>query len=275
MLYYRTVTITNTATMLADTFSKIPRTAYALVFVLIVWLSISSAQKVFTIVESVRSGLGHQVPQGSAIMISGTGKVVARPDIAQVTLGVQSHAATAAEVMRVNTDAYNKVVAAVKGSGVEDKDIKTVAYNLSPRYRYEQNTGKSILDGYDLYQSLSVKIRKLDSVGQVLSVVTGAGANQVGDISFTIDDQDALKAEARKEAIADARVKAEAVAESAGLDLGKIISFSESSDMSVPQPLMYARADAVGGMEKSLPAPDVQAGSQEVQVTVNLTYALE
>lgn len=258
-----------------DFFRQWPKTGYTLLVILILFLGVLTLKNIGDLFKYGKVEKYDRNEQNNTIVISGQGKIVAKPDIAQIKLGVQSTGRTAVEVATLNNTTYNSVLAAVKKLGIDEKDIKTTAYNLNPRYRYEPNTGKSSIDGYDLYQEITVKVRKLDSVGQVIAEATAAGSNQVGDINFTIDDTDALKVEARLIAIKEAKDKAQEIAEATGLKLGKLVNFSESSEL--PQPKFYFGRGAAVMSDKAegVPSPEVQAGSQEVIVNVNLTYSLK
>ena len=122
----------------------------------------------------------------------------------------------------------NTFIKDLKGLDIEKEDITTTSYNIYPRYDY--NSGKQTLRGYEVSQNVSVKIRDLEKVSDVLSLVSKNNLNQVGGLNFTFDDPEELKQEARVLALGNATEKAEALADVAGVKLGKIVSFSESSD---------------------------------------------
>jgi len=205
------------------------------------------------------------------IMVSGTGKAYAKPDIAVVNFGVQTEALKSQDAVDQNNTKMNAVTKAIKDLGVADKDIQTTAYNLNPVYDWTQNGGRRF-KGYSLNQQITVKIRNFDKINDILDKATVAGANDVGQLQFTVDDMEKVKAQARQEAIAQAKVKAQEMAKEAGLSLGRLVNVSESYGGGYPAP-MYATAMDVGGAEKSV-APNVQAGQMEVNVSVNLTYKL-
>ncbi len=213
-------------------------------------------------------------PNNDTISISGEGKETAIPDIGVVALSVESRGKTVAEVQTDNTKKMNDILDYVKSLNIENKDIRTSQYNLYPIYAYEQNTGKQKLDGYQLTQTVEVKIRDLDKVGRVLSGATERGANQVGQLTFTIDDPEKVQAAARLKAVKNARAKAEALAEAAGVRLGKIRSFTENINSPSPYPMYYARDMAALGSEMKS-APNIEAGSQEIVVNVSLSFEIE
>jgi len=144
----------------------------------------------------------------NVITVSATSEVYAKPDLALTTFSVISEAKTVGAAMQDNTTKMNAVTTFVKSQGVEDKDIKTTNFNISPRYEWREKTGERVLVGYEVSQSLQVKMRDLAKIGDIIQGATEAGANQVSDLQFTIDNEDALKEEARGKAIEEAKTKA-------------------------------------------------------------------
>lgn len=170
----------------------------------------------------------------------------------------------------------DKVIAAVKAAGVEEKDISTQSFYLSPVYDY--NNGTQIARGYEANQSLSIKVRDLDKVSEVLGAATNAGANQAGNVNFTVDNPEEKRAEARKEAINEAKEKARELAGQLGVSLGDITGFSEGYGGGPIPPMYYSRdAYGVGGadMEAAQKAVQLPAGEQEINVTVSITYEIK
>ena len=138
-----------------------------------------------------------------------SGRVFAKPDIANIMIGLKTEAKkTAAEAVKENTNKMNEVIGELKKIGVEEKDIKTTNYSLNPFYDWKD--GVQALKGYEVYQNVTVKVRDLNKIGEVIAKTTEKGANQVGGINFTIDDPEELPNEAREEAIAKAKARAEA-----------------------------------------------------------------
>lgn len=203
------------------------------------------------------------------ITVSGEGKVYAKPDIALVDLGVTTTAATVADVTKSNTTEMNAVIAAVKALKIDEKDIQTTNYSLTPQYNYTSKGGR-IFQGYTLEQDIQVKIRDFTIIGDVLSGATAAGANMIGDLQFTIDNPEQFKDQARAQAIAQAKANAKNLASESGISLGKIINVIEGN---TPSPVIYNSAMGFGGaMAASAPVPTVQPGQQEIDVTISLTY---
>ncbi|MBI3331550.1 SIMPL domain-containing protein [Candidatus Peregrinibacteria bacterium] len=216
-------------------------------------------------------------PTPTLINVNGEGKVFAAPDIAQLTFGVQTgpQKTSKAAIQMLDRD-MKAIIAAVKELGVEDKDIRTQQFWMNPVYDY--NEGRQTLRGYEANQSLMVKVRDLDKVGDILTAAANAGANQVGGVSFTIDDPEELRAQARQEAINDAEAKAGKLADELGMRLGKLKGYSEGGG-GYPPPVPYMAREIGGGVaadmameEKGLAIPE---GEQEVIVTVALVYELK
>ena len=159
----------------------------------------------------------------------------------------------------------------MKKQKIEDKDIKTVSYNIYPQYTYPRYD-KPVISGYQVNQTMTIKIRNLDEVSAILDGVVSAGANQINSLSFEIDEPEKLKAEARKMAIADAKKKARELEKELGIDLGKIINFSENTG-GFPTPVyLEAKGDMGGGGDSG---PSVPSGENEISVNVYLTYQIK
>ena len=163
----------------------------------------------------------------------------------------------------------NKVIDFLKGFGIEDKDIKTINYNIYPRYNYENRVIPQII-GYEITQTLEVKVRNLEKVGDILDKSVGAGINQVSSLRFWIDKDEDLKADARKLAIEDAKKKAGTLASNLGIKLVKLTGFTEDTGY-YPVP-MYKEAVGMGGGGE---APNIQIGENEIIVNVSLIYEID
>lgn len=218
---------------------------------------------------------GKQIEQRAqnlvTISVTGEGKVSVAPDIAELMFGVQTGPQTTAKQAMAKLERDMKaVLKAVKDMDIEEKDIRTQQLWLNPLYDW--SNGHQTLRGYEANQQLTVKVRDLDKVGDVLSRVTQVGANQVGGVNFTVDDPEDAQADARQEAIAEAKLKAGRLAADLGMQLGKVRGFSEGGW--VPPVMPLGRGVGGGGdmaMEKALEVP---AGEQEIVVQVTLVYEL-
>lgn len=203
------------------------------------------------------------------ITFSGQGKAVGIPDIALVSLSVITENMEAKKAMDENAKAMNDVIKFVKEYGIDEKDIKTSQYSLSPQYDWIE--GKRVFRGYQLTSTLTVKIRNLEKIGEIIDGAVSRGVNQVGNIQLTIDDLEKLREEARTKAIENAKEKAESVARNTGLKLGDIVNFTEEGPVSYSLPLFYEKAADLGGGEVT---PEIEKGSQEISLNVSLTFEL-
>lgn len=207
------------------------------------------------------------------VTVSGEGKVSASPDLAMLSLGVQTGRQPTSEaamtMLKKNMDA---IIAAVKKAGVEEKDISTENFWLNPAYDWTDKG--QVPRGFEANQSIRVKVRNLDKASEILGAATAAGANQAGGIQFTIDDPEKLKAEAREKAIAQAKEKAEILAKNLGKSLGRMRGFVEGG-AAIPPMMMYDRAMmGMGGGSAESAAVPLPAGEQEIATQVSLTYEL-
>jgi len=206
--------------------------------------------------------------------VTSTGRIFAKPDIANLTLGFQTEVEpTAADAVNENSNKMNEIIKALKGLDIEAKDIKTTNYTLNPVYDWTEGSGRK-LKGYQASQNVTVKIRNLDNIGEAIAKTAEQGANQVGNVSFSIDDEDELKAQARDEAIAKAKDKAKDIAKTAGMKLGKIVNVYENQ-VNYPTPIY--RSDMAYGMGGSaeVKAPDIETGENEVKIEVTLVYKVK
>lgn len=227
--------------------------------------------------------IGKDVPPQSTITVSGKGEKMVKPDIAEFSFSIIKEAKTVDDAQKEATKKMNEAIAAVRGSGVEEKDIKTTGYNIYPRYEYQKSAtlcnewgcppGKQILTGYEVSQSISVKVRKISDAGNILSKIGGVGVSNVSGLTFSVDKEDDVKSEARSLAIQDAQTKAEILAKQLGVSLVRIVSFSESGNY----PIYYAKtmaADGLGGSPQSAPIPDIPAGENTITSNVTITYEI-
>jgi len=195
-----------------------------------------------------------------SINVQGEGKITAIPNVAEINISVISEAKT------------NKITEFLKSNSIEEKDIKTINYDLSPKYQYEK--GKTEVIGYVQSQTLLVKVRKFEKVGDVIKGAIEIGANQVGDLRFTIDDPVIYRAQAREKAILNAKEKAIQIAKSSGIKLGRVINVVEGY-VSVPEPQRYYMEKAYGVGGGDLLPPSIEKGSQEIVVSVTVTFAVK
>jgi len=221
----------------------------------------------------------------NSIAVAGKGEIFAKPDIASFTFSVDADAADAVAAQKKSADAMNAIVAYLKENGVADKDIKTSNYSLNPKYRFEQVTcvqayncpgGKQILDGYTVSQSVTVKVRDTGKAGDLISNVGAKGATNISGLSFTIDDIEKLKRDARELAIKDARANAEKLASDLGVHLGRIMTYSEDQGGGYP-PIMYDKAMSMTSGARAMPeaAPTIPTGENTITSNVSIIYELK
>jgi uncharacterized protein YggE len=229
--------------------------------------------------------IGSGIGAVNIVSVSGEGEVFAVPDTAEFTFSITEEGATAGAVQETATTKANEVIDALKAQGVEEKDIKTVAYELHPKYEWIQERcttafgcpGKQVQNGFELTQSVLVKARDLNKAGELLSLVTEKNVSNVSGLTFTIADEDGLRAEARKAAIDDAKEKAEKLATDLGVSLVRIVSFNENEG-NYPMPYMardMAMSDVygIGGGEEAKVA-SVPAGENRISSNVSVTYEI-
>lgn len=219
----------------------------------------------------------------NTVSFSGEGKITAKPDIAVISFAIVTEFPTSKAAQDANSKKSNQVTDFLKKQGIEDKDIKTSSYNIYPQYSYPVPMPQGIsldsptyynpnpkITGYQVNQSFKVKIRNLDKASGVLDGLVSAGANQVNNLGFQIDEPEKLKAEARAKAIADAKKKADELRSQLGIRLGHIVNFSENTG-GYPGPyyLEAKVSDGRGGGGPSLPV-----GENEISVSVTITYQI-
>ncbi|QDG76567.1 SIMPL domain-containing protein [Labrenzia sp. PHM005] len=206
------------------------------------------------------------------ITMEGQGSVTVAPDMAVITARVVTVAKTAAEALAGNTSDISKVIDQIKATGVKAKDIQTSGFAIYPRYeRVTDNSGRQPdITGYEVRNGVEVNVRDLVKLGDLLSKVVDSGANSVDGVRFQVSDPDEKLDEARKEAVAAARHKAEIFAAAAGVDLGSIVSISETG-IQMPRPVMM-RAESMM-MAKAAPVP-VEAGEETISASVTIQWQL-
>lgn len=203
----------------------------------------------------------------------GEARVTATPDIANFSTGVVSAAKTAGEALAENTKAVAEVIAAVKAAGVESRDISTSGFSVMPQYAQVKRDGAEAqrIVGYEVRNSVSVRLRDLTKLGTLLDEVVTKGSNQIGGISFDLADPSKLEEQARAAAVKDARRQAEIMAEAGGVRITRVLSIVEDGG-AAPMPRMFAAAPMAMAERKAVP---VEAGEQEVQARVTLTFEIE
>ncbi|MEH7902843.1 SIMPL domain-containing protein [Rhizobium laguerreae] len=214
-------------------------------------------------------------PREPVISVTGDGESSVAPDMAVVNLAVVKQAKTAREALDENNKAMNDVLAALKSGGIAERDLQTSGFSIQPQYNYPQPVDgqqqQPQLIGYQTINSVTVRLRDLAKLGEVIDQSVTLGINQGGEIQFTNDKPDAAIEEARKAAVADAVKRAKTLSEAAGVKLGRILEINENVPRAMPQPVYRATMMK----EASGAAVPVQGGENNYNVSVTVTFAIE
>jgi uncharacterized protein YggE len=201
------------------------------------------------------------------VSVTGEATVSVPPDQAQIDAGVATEAKTAREASDANNAAMGKVLLALKGAGIEEKDYQTSRLSLQPESAPNRSSGPATIVGYRASNRVTIRLRDVSKVASVIDTVVGAGANDIGGINFVVSQASKLLDDAREQAIADARRKAEIYAKAAGVTLGAPLSISDGG---TPGPITFRRMAA--GMAAAAP---VAQGEETLQVTVAVSWAIK
>jgi uncharacterized protein YggE len=222
--------------------------------------------------------LGHAtIYPSKTITVEGSGSAVATSSIASVSFTVSETATTVADAQGQATTKTNAALDAIKNLGVEDRDVKTTSYNVSPQYTYPQPcysgscpTTAPKITGYTVSQSVTVKVRDIAKAGDVLQALGTAEVQNISGPDFATEDDAAVKAEARANAVADAKTKAQALAKDLGVHLGKVVSYYENG----PAYPMAGYGGDMKAMSAAVPAPTLPTGENETNISVSVTYEI-
>lgn len=248
--------------------------------------------------------IGENPNNVSTINVDGTGSVVAVPDVATFSFSVNDTEKTVADAQAKATTKVNAALASLRQQGIADKDISTQSYTINPHYEYQNAvcpavapvmsmapnmasgsgsassvsycpSGKSVLTGYDVSETIQVKIRDLAKAGAIFSSIGTLGVQNVNGLDFAVDDPTSVQAQARDKAIANAKAKADVLARQLGVKIARVISFSENTG-GYPRPMMYAMDKAVMAQgSTAAAAPEIPTGEQKVTSNVTITYEIE
>ncbi len=211
-----------------------------------------------------------QAIAGTKLDVSATGKVTRVPDVAIISAGVVTRAATAVAAIQQNADRMERVRAALRRAGIEDRDIQTSNINLNPEYRYEQNQAPQLV-GYTASNQLNVRFRDIRNSGKILDALVAEGANQINGPTLTIDKPETALDEARSKAIAIGRARAELYARTLGMRVVRLLSVSETGGYQVPPPMpVMMRAEMAQSADTK-----IEAGEQELEVTLAMSFELQ
>jgi hypothetical protein len=209
-----------------------------------------------------------QTPPPAVISVSGEADISVPPDQAQIDAGVTSDGKTARDASEANNAAMGKVLLALKGAGIAEKDYQTSQLSLQPQYAPNRVSAPPAIVGYRASNRVTIKLRDVTKVASAIDTLVGAGANEIDGINFMVSQASKLLDQAREQAIADARRKAEIYAKAAGVTLGAPISISEEGS---PGPVLY-RAKLASPMAAAAP---VAQGEETLAITVNVSWAIK
>jgi len=230
-------------------------------------LAVGCGDKGDTIVQTSSQNL-------SGVSATGTGKAVGEPDIALLTVGVNVQRPTVEQARDDAAAAQKAVIDSLKANGVQDKDVQTVQFSVNPQYDHRSPDGPRII-GYQVNNVVTAKVRDLAKTSKAIDDATRAGGNDavVQNVSFTIDDPESLREQARRQAVQKAKAQAEQMADAAGEKLGKLLSISESSNNPVPTNFRSIPPPNTGSAT-AFDTP-IETGELEISVTVSVLYAID
>jgi len=251
------------------------------VFILIIIISLFTVAKLVNEVKaSPYVGKGNQ--PSNVISVSGTGDVSAVSDIASLTVNLTKDGKTAKEAQDLLNESITKTLAYLKEQKIEDADIKSEYGGLSPKYSYSQQpicytfpcpTKDPTIIGYTATQSITIKVRVVDDASTIRTGLAGLGITDINGPTFSIDNEDSFKDQARSKAITEARAKAEVLAKELGVKLGKVVNFSEDNNNNYP---MYKNMSAASGVsaDSVAAAPTLPKGENKITSNVTITYEI-
>ncbi|MFQ5983555.1 MAG: SIMPL domain-containing protein [Woeseiaceae bacterium] len=203
-----------------------------------------------------------------SITVTGKGAVHNQPDMARVNIGVVTQESTAGEALNKNTEAVEKLMAALKAHRIADKDIQTSNFSVSPQYDYDSSNQPPRLTGYRVMNQVRIAVRRIEDLGAVLDHVVTAGANQINQVTFELDEAESLKDTARQMAIRDAQRKAALYAREAQVRLGPVLKVVESAGTVPVQQFGIA-------MAQEARAVPIASGELTIRQEVRVTFAIE
>ncbi|MDQ4078993.1 MAG: SIMPL domain-containing protein, partial [Chloroflexota bacterium] len=202
------------------------------------------------------------------VSVSGTGEVSAAPDQATIQIGVRTEAETAEQALAENNERMSALVDTLRAAGIQSRDIQTTNFAIWPQYRHRDNEAPDIT-GYEVSNTVSITVRNLDTFGETLDAAIRAGGNQVNNIQFDFSDPAALMDQARQNAMADARHRASQLAQLAEVQLGPVVTISESG--TTPPPVIMREMPAV---EADVAAVPIERGESTISINLQVTYEL-
>jgi uncharacterized protein YggE len=251
------------------------------VFILIIIVSLFGIIKIVKEINGDSRSLSNQ--PANTISVTGTGDVTAVSDIATLTVNLSKDGKTAKEAQDLLNTSITSTLGYLKDQKIDDKDIKSEYGGLTPKYSYNQPVCYTypcpaynpIIVGYTATQSITIKVRVVDDASTIRTGLAGLGITDISGPTFSIDNEDAFKDQARAIAITQAKTKAETLAKELGVRLDKVTSFTENTDN--PYPVMYDAKAMVGAgaTSSAAPAPTLPKGENKITSDVTITYEIK
>ncbi len=239
---------------------------------LTIFLILVSIGQIFSIINEIKKGryIGQEFERVHTITVSGKGKIERVPDLAEMTISVFSKSFDLKKAQEENSIKANAIINFLSQQGIKKEDIKTSQYNIYPQYDYSQY-GRKFL-GYEIRNSLNVKVRDFGKIGLIIEKAVELGANEVYNLIFTIDKKEEVQNEARKKAIDNAREKAKVLADQLGVVLVRITNFSENSDYDLERSFYITEKTGIVGGSNEM--PQIEPGQNEIKSSVSITYEI-
>jgi uncharacterized protein YggE len=244
-------------------------------------LLVSFFLSIFLIVKTFN--LSKQQIPNTVVTLTGSGEVVAIPDVASFTYTISKVSETVTTAQEMATKQNNDILQLLKENGVDEKDIKTISYNIFPKYEWRVEPcfpgmicrgGENVLIGQEVSQTVQVKVRDTAKAGQILSMIGQREVANLSGLQFTIDDESVLRSEAREKAIADAKQKAEVLAKQLGVKIKRVVSFSED-DFSNPWRGYGMGGDMMMVKAEIAPTPEIMTGENTITSKVYITFEIK
>lgn len=255
------------------------------------WKKLESIIKLFGVLLSIlvialtfytfrAMGFIGSAPSTNVISVSGHGESFAVPNIATVSFSVEKTAKTVADAQNQVTTVMNDVIATLKTNGIADKDIQTTSYDVNPKYDYQNAVctinscppARQILIGYTVSDTIQIKIRAIDTAGNIIGVLGQKNVTNISGLNLSVEDDSAIKTEARNKAIAEAKQQADSIAKGLGVRLVRITSFNESGSA---RPIYYAAKDMMSSAGVGAPTPSIPVGQNKASSDVTITYEIQ
>lgn len=235
----------------------------------------SLVRALFASVFAVVGGLAAVAQENSeqkamqrSVTVSASGHVSVEPDMARISTGVVAEADTARQALTRNTEAMSKLIAGLKASGIDPKDIQTTSFAIDPRYTNPRDGQPAVINGYRVQNQVDIRVRDLAKLGALLDQLVTLGANQMNGLAFEVSQAETLKDDARKAAMANALRRAKLLAAAAGAEVGEVLQIAEDVSGGGPRPMEYAR------VAKAQAVP-IEGGSETLEARVTVTWALK